>query len=201
MTLAQTAGLEREPEYLVKWVGKAHVHNEWVVEDILMKIAKRKFTNFKRRYEAEPVMLMQPAWLQPCTFLCRRPCQAGPGWEVLVKWCDLGYENATWEVAHPCSPVPDSLHFNQVVSVWASLQTALRCSWHRAQSLRLHTCVIDTASTTVHAGRASFSALAASQLLHALLHRSVPTCALQLPVDSPSSVFRIEAQPQGMHSK
>ena len=103
------AGLEREPEYLVKWVGKAHVHNEWVVEDILMKIAKRKFTNFKRRYEAEPVMLMQPAWLQPCTFLCRRPCQAGPGWEVLVKWCDLGYENATWEVSHSPPPVLDLL--------------------------------------------------------------------------------------------
>ena len=64
----------------------------------MMKIAKRKFVNFKRRYEAEPVLLTEPAWMEPCSFLCRRPCQGGPGWEVLVKWCDLGYENATWEV-------------------------------------------------------------------------------------------------------
>ena len=95
------AGTDKEPEYLVKWVGKAHVHDEWVVEPILMKIAKRKFINFKRRYEAEPVMLREPAWMEACSFLCRRPCQAGPGWEVLVKWCDLGYENATWEVRSP----------------------------------------------------------------------------------------------------
>lgn len=91
-------GSEKEAEYLVKWIGKAHIHNEWVPEPLLMRIAKRKVINFKRRYGSQPCMLMEQPWTQPCTFICRRPCLSGPGWEVLVKWCCLGYDNATWEV-------------------------------------------------------------------------------------------------------
>lgn len=34
----------------------------------------------------------------PERFMARRTTPAGPGWEVLVKWKDLGYEHATWEV-------------------------------------------------------------------------------------------------------
>lgn len=82
----------------MKWIGKAHIHNEWVPEPLLMRIAKRKVINFKRRYGSQPCMLMEQAWTQPCTFICRRSCLSGPGWEVLVKWCHLGYEHATWEV-------------------------------------------------------------------------------------------------------
>ena len=33
----------------MKWVGKAHVHNEWVPRDLLLRIAKRKLLNFQRR--------------------------------------------------------------------------------------------------------------------------------------------------------
>ncbi len=91
-------GSEKEAEYLVKWIGKAHIHNEWVPEPLLLRIAKRKVINFKRRYGSQPCTLTEPAWTQPCRFICRRPCLSGPGWEVLVKWCDLGYEHATWEV-------------------------------------------------------------------------------------------------------
>ncbi|KAL0025228.1 hypothetical protein WJX77_008845 [Trebouxia sp. C0004] len=92
------SGSEKEAEYLVKWIGKAHIHNEWVPEPLLLRIAKRKVINFKRRYGSQPCTLTEPAWTQPCRFICRRPCLSGPGWEVLVKWCDLGYEHATWEV-------------------------------------------------------------------------------------------------------
>jgi len=92
-------GSEKEAEYLVKWIGKAHIHNEWVPEPLLLRIAKRKVINFKRRYGSQPCTLTEPAWTQPCRFICRRPCLSGPGWEVLVKWCDLGYEHATWEVS------------------------------------------------------------------------------------------------------
>lgn len=97
--LADMPGSEKEAEYLVKWIGKAHIHNEWVPEPLLMRIAKRKVINFKRRYGSQPCMLMEQAWTQPCTFICRRSCLSGPGWEVLVKWCHLGYEHATWEVS------------------------------------------------------------------------------------------------------
>lgn len=93
----------------MKWIGKAHIHNEWVPEPLLMRIAKRKVINFKRRYGSQPCMLMEQAWTQPCAFICRRPCLSGPGWEMLVKWCHLGYEHATWEV-----PIPTSSHWTPV---------------------------------------------------------------------------------------
>ena len=40
----------KEAEFLVKWTGKSHAHNEWVPESMLAKLAKRKLANFKRRH-------------------------------------------------------------------------------------------------------------------------------------------------------
>ncbi len=100
---------EREPEYLVKWLGRSHMHDEWVPEGLLGRIAKRKLVNFKRRHGDAPCLLADPAWRTPERLVARRPAQAGPGWEVLVKWTGLGYETATWEARarsppHPCPP-------------------------------------------------------------------------------------------------
>ena len=86
-----------EPEYLVKYSGRAHIHDEWVSESLLMKIAKRKCINFKRRY-GEPCNLIESEWMVPERFVARRCAPAGPGWEVLVKWKGQNYENCTWEV-------------------------------------------------------------------------------------------------------
>jgi hypothetical protein len=83
----------------VKYLGRSHIHNEWVPESTLMQIAKRKAANFKRRYsEAGPCSLMQEQWQVPERLIARRACPHAPGWEVLVKWAGLGYEHATWEV-------------------------------------------------------------------------------------------------------
>jgi hypothetical protein len=38
-------------------------------------------------------------WTIPERLVARRPCPSAPGWEVLVKWCKLGYEQCTWEVS------------------------------------------------------------------------------------------------------
>ena len=89
----------RDPEYLVKYLGKSHVHNEWVSEAVIATLAKRKLVNFKRRYGAQPTSFMEDAWQVPERFIARRPALSGPGWEVLVKWTGLGYEASTWEVS------------------------------------------------------------------------------------------------------
>ena len=52
-----------EPEYLVKWVGRAHAHNEWVRESTLMGLARRKLLNFKKRHGASPCnSVTRSAW-------------------------------------------------------------------------------------------------------------------------------------------
>lgn len=88
-----------EPEYFVKYAKRSHLHNEWVSESTLAQIAKRKLINFKRHYGTAPVNMFKSEWAQPERFLARRQCRTGPGWEVLVKWKDLGYEHCTWEVS------------------------------------------------------------------------------------------------------
>ncbi len=74
------------------------MHNEWVKEGLLLSIAKRRLLNFKKKHGDAPCNFQQPEWTVPERFLARRPAATGPGWEVLVKWTNLGYEHATWEV-------------------------------------------------------------------------------------------------------
>ena len=87
-----------EREYLVKWLGRAHAHNEWVPESLLLHTAKRKLLNFKRRHGDAPCYFLSAEWTLPQRFVARRPSPSGPGWEVLVKWQGLGYEQCSWEV-------------------------------------------------------------------------------------------------------
>lgn len=85
------------------------MHDEWVPESLLLKIAKRKCINFKRRFE-EPCDLVDKAWTVPERFVARRCAPAGPGWEVLVKWTNQGYDSCTWEVRSLAVPSPVRQH-------------------------------------------------------------------------------------------
>ncbi len=100
--LAAADDNEKGLEFLVKYIGRSHIHNEWVAESTLMQIAKRKVLNFKKRYKCDlagstPLDLTAESWSIPERFISRRPAPHGPGWEILVKWQNLGIENATWE--------------------------------------------------------------------------------------------------------
>jgi len=86
-----------EAEYFVKYANRSHIHNEWVKESTLTTFAKRKLSQFKRRYCNEPVDMFNKDWARPERIISRRKCRTGPGWELLIKWCDLGYEYCTWE--------------------------------------------------------------------------------------------------------
>lgn len=75
------------------------MHNEWVGEPLLARIAKRKLVNFQRKPNTrEPCIFMEEAWRIPERFVARRPNPASPGWQVLVKWGSLGYDHCSWEV-------------------------------------------------------------------------------------------------------
>ena len=45
-----------------------------------------------------PLMLNLACRSVPERFMARRPSPAGPGWDVLIKWTNLGHEHSTWEV-------------------------------------------------------------------------------------------------------
>lgn len=83
-------------EFLVKWMGKSHIHNEWVCESRLKILAKRKLDNYKGKYGTVPMNICQDNWIQPERIVARRSLQGVT--EVLVKWCGLHYDECTWEL-------------------------------------------------------------------------------------------------------
>ena len=83
-------------EFLVKWAGRSHIHNEWVSEDKLRSVAKRKLDNYKAKYGTAPLVIMEDQWSQPQRILARRSGKSGSV-EVLVKWHGLSYDECTWE--------------------------------------------------------------------------------------------------------
>ncbi len=51
-----------EPEYCVKWAGRAHCYSEWLPESEVAKLAKRQLINFKRKHGTKPCSLSKPEW-------------------------------------------------------------------------------------------------------------------------------------------
>ncbi|KAF3342047.1 Helicase protein MOM1 [Carex littledalei] len=110
------AGSNNGKLYLVKYKNLAHVHNRWVPEaEIAIEAPELllKFNTRMHRDKRNPLKWKQE-WTEPQRLLMKRPLMPeraadefydGPGdslpfsnAEWLVKWRDLGYEHATWEL-------------------------------------------------------------------------------------------------------
>lgn len=83
-------------EFLVKWVGKSHIHNSWISESHLKALAKRKLENYKAKYGMAIINICEERWKHPQRLLALRPSQHGRS-EAFVKWTGLPYDECTWE--------------------------------------------------------------------------------------------------------
>ncbi|KAI5385613.1 hypothetical protein KIW84_072282 [Lathyrus oleraceus] len=83
-------------EFLVKWVGKSHIHNSWISESHLKVIAKRKLENYKAKYGTATIDICEEQWKNPERLLAIRTSKHGVS-EVYVKWAGNPYDECTWE--------------------------------------------------------------------------------------------------------
>ncbi|KAE9603296.1 putative DNA helicase chromatin regulator PHD family [Lupinus albus] len=83
-------------EFLVKWVGKSHIHNSWICESQLKVLAKRKLENYKAKHGIATINICQECWKQPQRLLALRTSKNGKS-EAYVKWTGLPYDECTWE--------------------------------------------------------------------------------------------------------
>ncbi|CAA2998636.1 CHROMATIN REMODELING 4 [Olea europaea subsp. europaea] len=89
-------GLTVSFEFLVKWVGKSHIHNSWIPESELKVLAKRKLENYRAKYGTLTINLCQEQWKLPQRVIATRSSLCGST-EVYVKWTGLPYDECTWE--------------------------------------------------------------------------------------------------------
>ncbi|KAJ7544078.1 hypothetical protein O6H91_09G064000 [Diphasiastrum complanatum] len=96
-----------EDIYYVKWKHRAHIHNRWVSESELLKLAPKKLKIFKRKIQQGKALKWDPEWAVPHRVIGKRQSAAeieqatrsildcGNEWNV--KWKNLGYDQCTWE--------------------------------------------------------------------------------------------------------
>ncbi|KAK7261333.1 hypothetical protein RIF29_27642 [Crotalaria pallida] len=109
--LANVDGSATQKEFLVKYVGLAHVHNRWVPENQLLLEAPSLHMKYNQKDQTQR---SKPEWSLPHRLLQKRVLSCVKqhddhranhivdnfrcGFEWLVKWRGLGYEHATWEL-------------------------------------------------------------------------------------------------------
>ncbi|TKY59675.1 CHROMATIN REMODELING 4 [Spatholobus suberectus] len=105
-------------EFLVKWVGKSHIHNSWISESQLKVLAKRKLENYKAKYGMAIINICEEHWKQPQRVLALRTSKDGTS-EAFVKWTGLPYDECTWESLDE-SVLQNSSH---LITVFNKLET------------------------------------------------------------------------------
>ncbi|XVF46045.1 hypothetical protein PTKIN_Ptkin02bG0256400 [Pterospermum kingtungense] len=83
-------------EFLVKWVGKSHIHNSWISESQLKVLGKRKLENYKAKYGTTVINICEEKWKKPQRVISLRVSNDGMR-EAFVKWTGLPYDECTWE--------------------------------------------------------------------------------------------------------
>lgn len=83
-------------EYLIKWVGKSHIHNSWVSESQLKVLAKKKYDNYNYKYGKMLINISEERWKVPQRVIALRSSTDGST-EAFVKWTGLPYDECTWE--------------------------------------------------------------------------------------------------------
>ncbi|KAK8581454.1 hypothetical protein V6N12_071678 [Hibiscus sabdariffa] len=109
---ASEDGLQRQKQYFVKYEGLAHVHNRWVPENQVLLEAPSLIAKYNRKSQGA---VWKQQWAVPHRLLQKRlltspkECDEHHSKEHdvdklichvewLVKWCGLGYEQASWEL-------------------------------------------------------------------------------------------------------
>ncbi|KAG6641461.1 protein CHROMATIN REMODELING 4-like isoform X2 [Carya illinoinensis] len=98
-TQAETACIDQDTvlyEFLIKWVGKSHIHNSWISESELKVLAKRKLENYKAKYGIAVINICEEHWKQPQRVIALCNFKDGRH-EAFVKWTGLPYDECTWE--------------------------------------------------------------------------------------------------------
>ncbi|KAL5225839.1 hypothetical protein ABZP36_012478 [Zizania latifolia] len=110
-------GAQNCKQYFVKYKNLAHVHNRWVPESDIIRCNPGDhdlITKFCKMIQKEKTIRWKQEWTEPQRLLKKRslmPQKEAEGFfdslgdkftycnvEWLVKWKDLGYEHATWEL-------------------------------------------------------------------------------------------------------
>ncbi|KAK9676594.1 hypothetical protein RND81_11G087600 [Saponaria officinalis] len=100
--LTNSEGSLKEKQYFVKYKRLAHIHNRWLTETQLLHEAPELLMKL-----SEQNTYWNPKWAVPQRLLLRRSVivhnqDTGSALkshrEWLVKWCDLDYDHATWEL-------------------------------------------------------------------------------------------------------
>uniref|UniRef100_A0A0E0DVE3 Chromo domain-containing protein n=1 Tax=Oryza meridionalis TaxID=40149 RepID=A0A0E0DVE3_9ORYZ len=126
-------GVQNNKQYFVKYKNLAHVHNQWLPEsDIIRTPGGQDLINkFCKRIQKEKTIRWKQEWAEPHRLLKKRPLMSEKeaeeffnslgdkfaycNVEWLVKWKDLGYEYATWELetsSFLCTPEAKDLKRN-----------------------------------------------------------------------------------------
>ncbi|XP_074565236.1 uncharacterized protein LOC141821775 [Curcuma longa] len=121
-----TEGGQNSKQYLVKYKGLAHVHNQWISETQMLQEAPSLLSKFNRKYQKNWVVRWKQEWTEPHRLLQKRllvPQELADQFfdrlgnsftncycEWYVKWKGLGYEDATWELeSSPFLHTPEAL--------------------------------------------------------------------------------------------